>query len=256
MAIEQHIVELINAEIDGEISAAERDELEAHLRSDAEAKALYDELAGLCRTLDGMQEMAPPPHMRHIILDAAKDSPQPQPAEPFWKGLLVAPPLHYASMFAAGSLVTFLIVSSNRISEGAFDEVTDLVGTISSDVGSAENSAAGTIQLSDQTLAGTVRGHRNGQLMVIDFDLTSTRPVEIIARFADRDVWFNGFAQLESDGLTISAQTGQVTLRMAGKRRYAVYLHNASDSAATVSLQFIAAGNLIYEDNLNFGSAD
>ena len=43
---------------------------------------------------------------------------------------------------------------------------------------------------------------------------------------------------------------------MTGKRRYAMYLHNASGDTATVNLRFYAAGELIYEDELIFGKAD
>jgi anti-sigma factor RsiW len=45
MAIEQKYSDLINADIDGDISVAEKTELEAYLAENAEGKALHDELA-------------------------------------------------------------------------------------------------------------------------------------------------------------------------------------------------------------------
>ena len=257
MTIEQDIVELIHADIDGEISDAERERLRTHLASNPEAQRLHDEVAELCHALDDIEERAPPAHLKHLILDSIK-TPEQQTVEepPFWKSFLVAPPLHYAGTFAAGSLVTFLIISSNQISETAFDGVTDLVGTMTADIDAGNTPADSTINLSDQMLAGVIKAHRAGPIMVIDFDLTSIEPVQIIATFTDPDVWFNGFAQLESDGTSVSAETGRVTLSMSGKRRYAMYLHNASGSSATVSLQFVAAGRTIHEDNLTFRSSN
>ena len=257
MTIDQHILELINADIDGEITPADRERLRAELQSNPEAQKHHDEMTKLVRSLDALPSKTPPPHMRHNIMDTVNAIPHQRRDEvPFWKSFLVAPPLHYVGTFAAGSLVTFLIVSSNEISQGAFDEVTDLVGTMSSDTDAGGRGAAAAINLTDQTLAGTVRAHRAGPIMVIDFDLTSAEPVEIIAAFADPDVWFNGFAQLESDGTRVAAETGRVSLQMSGKRRYAMYLHNASRSAATVKLQFFAGDRLILEDDLTFRSTN
>ena len=251
MAIEEDILELIHADIDGEISGGDRERLHAHLQSNPEAQRKHDEIAELCHALDDIEERAPPGHLKHLILDALPAVKTEEPTEvPFWKSFLVAPPLHYAGTFAAGSLVTFLIVSSNQIQEDAFDGVTDLVGTMSPDIDAKPADA--TINLTDQMLAGTVKAHRTGPILVIDFDLTSMEPVEIIATFTDPDVWFNGFAQLESEGTSVAAETGKVSLRMSGKRRYAMYLHNASASSATVDLQFIAGGRTIHEDSLTF----
>ncbi|MBT8080525.1 MAG: zf-HC2 domain-containing protein [Gammaproteobacteria bacterium] len=252
MAIEQDILELIHADIDGEISGGDRERLQAHLQSNPEAQRKHDEVAELCQALDGIEERAPPAHLKHLVLDAlpAVKAREPKREIPFWKSLLVAPPLHYVGTFAAGSLVTFLIISSNQIQEGAFNGVTDLVGTMSSDIDAGP--ADTTINITDQMLAGTIKAHRSGPILVIDFDLMSMQSVEIIATFTDPDVWFNGFAQLESEGTSVSAETGKVTLRMSGKRRYAMYLHNASASSATVDLQFIAGGRTIHEDSLTF----
>lgn len=70
MAIEQKFSDLINADIDGEISAAEKLELQAYLDESAEGRALYDELASLCTTLEGVEQEEPPTFMRHIIMNS------------------------------------------------------------------------------------------------------------------------------------------------------------------------------------------
>jgi len=51
----------------------------------------------------------------------------------------------------------------------------------------------------------------------------------------------------------VAAQSGQVTVRMEGQRRYAVYLHNTGQNAGTVSLRFLSSGQLLYEGTLSFG---
>ncbi len=54
MAVDQEIVELINADIDGEISDADREKLRGCLQSQPVAQELYDEIASLCQSLDAM----------------------------------------------------------------------------------------------------------------------------------------------------------------------------------------------------------
>ena len=133
------------------------------------------------------------------------------------------------------------------------DDVTDLVGTISQPEFTGQKSVEASILLTLNEIAGSVHLNSVGSIMILDFDLVARGPIEIVASFSDLDIWFNGFAQLESNGTTITAEAGQVRVRMEGQRRYAVYLNNDSHSAATISLRFYSGGTLIHEDELRFG---
>ena len=81
-------------------------------------------------------------------------------------------------------------------------------------------------------------------------------PDEIEAGYRDPSIWFNGFAQLESTGTSIAAETGAVTLKMDGKRRYAVFLNNPGLRPATIELRFTANDEVIHEAQLDFSEAD
>ena len=50
----------------------------------------------------------------------------------------------------------------------------------------------------------------------------------------------------------MSAESGRVKLGMAGKRRYAVYLHNQGGRDATVKLRFLAYGQVVHETSLDY----
>ena len=90
----------------------------------------------------------------------------------------------------------------------------------------------------------------------MDFDLVSTDYIEIEAAYSDRTIWFNGFAQLESDDTTVSAGIGRVRLGMEGKRRYAVYLHNQGGRDTTVNLRFMVDGDVVHESKLDYAPSD
>lgn len=261
MALDQDKLELINAVIDGEATDAERSELEALLARDAEASAAHDELARLVETLDAVEAIPPPPHLKHQVLDRIGSRRSEPPAHSLWVRIWGAPTVRYAGAFAAGVVLAAVFVSSDRISRHAFDDVTGLVGTLSQgrpvqSVDLQSIAVDSRLTLSSSEIAGTVQAQRAGPIMIIDFDLVSGGPIDIVADFTEGDIWFNGFAQLENTGTMVSADVGKVTLQMEGKRRYAVYLYNGSGAPATVGLKFYAEGELIHEDEVRFGDAD
>ena len=252
MTIEQKYTDLINADIDGEISAAEKGELQAFLDESAEGQALHDDLSSVCDTLDAIQSEEPPTHLRHIIMNSVKPTRKPEESPGFLQILFATPAVKYAVTFAAGVILTLSIVDSDKISNHAFDDVTGLVGTVSAPVNSA---LASSISVTKPDLAGTVSLRSAESMLILDFDLVAKNHIDIEAIYSDPSIWFNGFGQLESEGTTISAETGRVRLGMNGKRRYAVYLHNQGGRETTVNLRFLEDGKVVHEASLDYTPA-
>ena len=253
MAIEQKYTDLINADIDGEISDAEKVELQAFLDENPEGRSFYEECASLCMTLDATEQEEPPPYMRHIIMNSVPPARSAEESPGFLQVLLATPALKYAATFAAGVFLTLSIVNSSQISNKAFDDVTGLVGTVAEPV---DATLASSVSISDSAVAGTVSLRTAGSLLILDFDLASMGPIEVQANYTDNTIWFNGFAQLESDDTTVSAETGQIRLGMEGKRRYAVYLQNQGNRETTIDLQFLADGEVVHQANLEYMPAN
>ena len=101
-------------------------------------------------------------------------------------------------------------------------------------------------------VAGTVTLRNAGPILIIDFDLSTRGPVDIVATYEDKTVWFNGFAQLESTGTSVSADDGQIRVQIEGKRRYAVYLHNSGSRNLSINLEFFANGEIVHEATLEY----
>lgn len=254
MAIDPNIVELINADIDGEISPAQKQELDAALAANPQAQAMHAELSGLSSTLDELPDLDPPPHLKHAIMASIPAS----QAEPHTEGnwlltLFAAPALRYAAMFAAGALLTLSLVSSDQLSDRAFTDVTGLVGTMSSDV--PDGPGIQVTRIDRPEVAGRVSLRNSGPLLIVDFDLVSAGPVDIVASYSDQSIWFNGFAQLESPGASISAESGRVTMQIDGRRRYALFLHNAGDRDIAINLQFKSGENIVYDTEVNYAQS-
>ena len=254
MTIDAKYFELIQAEIDGEIDDAGKAELETFLAESEEGRTAYEELEMLCRTLDGMPSTDPPPHLRHVLLNQAPVKAAPRPEPGLLQRLFSGPLLGYAGVFAAGVGLTLALVDSDQISRGAFDDVTGLVGTIADSEFVVPKH--GTVSVDESVVAGTVTLRSTGPILIVDFDLAAKQPVEIVAGYSDRTIWFNGFAQLESTGTNVAAAANTVTLEIEGKRRYAIYLNNPGSRPATIDLRFMANGEIIREAQLGYAGPD
>ncbi len=255
MAIDQKYIDLINADIDGEIQEAEKAELEAFLADSAAGRKLHADLAAVAEGLDGLDKLEPPPHLKRVIMNTLPAAPRSEESSSGGlKSLFALPVLRYAATFAAGALLTMSLVGSNRISETAFDDVSGLVGTIANPA--ALGPAVDSFDISHNEIAGTVSLRNAGAMLILDFDLVSADRVDIVADYADRSIWFNGFAQLESSGASVSAETGRVTLRMQGKRRYAVFLHNGENREGEIALRFLSGQDVLHESTLSFGATE
>jgi hypothetical protein len=253
MSIEQKFIDLINADIDGEIEHADKSELDVFLEGNDEARALHKELAALAGSIESIEPVSPPAHLRHVIMNSVKPAPTKAESPGILQMLYASPVLKYSSTFAAGVLLTLSILSSDQISNQAFDDVTGLVGTISEPI---SGNLVNTIAVDNAEIAGNVSLRATGSMLILDFDLVANSPVEIEADYADRTIWFNGFAQLESSGTTVSAKSGSVTLGMEGKRRYAVYLQNGGGRSVTVNLRFVTGGEVVHEASLKYEPAE
>ena len=249
MGLEQKYFDLINAEIDGEISDAQQAELDSYLDGNAEAQACRDQLRDLCERLNDIEPLDPPPHLKYAIMDTMK---KPETDGKWdasgWKQIFALPVFRHGVAFAAGVFMTIALINSNQISDSAFDDVTFLVGTISDE--NTPQASDNLIRLNENDIAGTVSTRSNGTLSVVDFNLTTSSEVEIVADFSSRDLWFRGFAQLDNDGASVTANEGRVRMTMKGRNRYAMYLHHASNTDAIINLKFFASGGLVHETEL------
>jgi hypothetical protein len=250
MAIDPKIVELINADIDAEISPADKQTLEALMADSPEAQAMHAELSGLHSSLNELPDLDPPVHLKHTIMASIPKTEAQQRRSNFLHSIFAAPAFRYVAMFAAGAILTLSLVSSDQLSDRAFSDVTGLVGTISSEV--PVGPGIQTMQIDRTDVAGHVTLRSSGPLLIVDFDLVSSGPIDIVASYSDQTVWFNGFAQLESPGASISAESGRVTMQIEGKRRYALYLHNAGDRNISIKLQFMSNGEIVYDTDIQY----
>jgi hypothetical protein len=192
MDMDPKYIELINAEIDGEIPPEDRALLDSYLESNQEARGYRDELRETAALLDSVEAVEPPAGLSHAVManirpDAVEAPVPDRSIGEILGGFFGVTPVRYALSFAAGVVLTFSLISSDRATRSAFDDVTTLVGTMGDPTITETVIERDVMQLTLNELAGSVSLNSSGSLMILDFDLASRQPVEIVAQFDNRD---------------------------------------------------------------------
>lgn len=161
------LLELINAEIDGELDAQQRAELARVLLADPNARAKREELKQLCAALDRVEEVEPPSQLRETVLAAAlqQSKPMRSSAALRWR--------HAA--LVAGILAGGLVIL--EVSKGPQSVSTDVAGTMA-----APGSPAllDTVRLSDGPVSGRASLYRDRAGLDLELDVTASAPVDVL----------------------------------------------------------------------------
>jgi hypothetical protein len=231
--IDEKTLELIHAEIDGELPEQHRAELSRHLLSSPEARAAREELRRVCALLDRVQPVEPPPDLRASILGAVKlpgSAAGTQGPQRFW-----APPgiLRYAAVFAGGLIVSAIAFQVGLDREGGLD-VSQVAGTMVSQDPVASTKAVDTVNVALEQVRGSVSLFRSPTMRVVEFDLAARQPVEVVVVHDGQEARFTGFGQ-----------TGA-----GGNQRYALVLDGPGQEGAPIELRFLSSGTLVHRDTL------
>ncbi len=248
-------IELIHADLDGEISAEDQQELHACLESDASLGALRDDMRKLHDVLGRVESEDPPPGLRSRIIAAA--APQftrriVKPRRSILASILPGWPapalLRYGAAAAFGAAIVAVGLKVGDLDSHGPADPGSLVGTMTSY--RAPGAATGRIALDTAAITGSVGTSVQNGLVVVDFNLSAAEPVEIIADYGQSGLSFSGFAQFEEASASVEADQGRVRFTQQDAHRYAVFFSPSGQGNGTIEFQFLADGKLIHEDAL------
>jgi hypothetical protein len=239
--LDERLIELIQADVDGELdrhSAADRADLARALLGDADARGLREELMRLRAALSRVPEVAPPAGLRSDILASVEARP------PATVAAGSGAALRYAAVFAGGALVTTLAFVLFRGTGANFDAAR-IVGTLApADRGIVAGSSR-DLNFERAGVAAGVTLHDLDPLIIIDLELDSLSPVEVVAGFDPGMLRFAGFSALEDEAPSVNVTASRVTLVSSGAHRYAVVLRRTDGRATRVHLEFTRDGTAV-----------
>lgn len=234
--IDERHIELIHADLDGELSGEERAELARVLLANPEARALRDELSRLFSELARLEEMPPPAGLVSAVLSSipcSRSSRRSIGVSGGWSGRSA---LRYAAVFVGVLLLGGVFFAPGIRHPGGVD-VSELVGTIGK-VDPASRRAP--IDRADIDLAqarGTVNSYTLGDQLVLELDLKISAALEVRA--------------------THGGQTFQVRLdpTSGSHTERVLWLPDHREGTAPLRFQIYAGGRLLHEGSLRSAEA-
>jgi len=252
--LEQHIIELINADIDGELGLDGRKELSSILESSPEAAVFHKELIELNDMFRNAPVLESPPALAGSIL-ASIQLPVRRGFFDFFQFLGGSKPATAGLAFAAGLLVAVGLYETES-SRGASDQDTvKMVGTM---VGDGKFKAAGQeIQLSldlDE-LNGKVTLFRGESGDMLEFELDSKgEVVEIEIDFEKAGLLVSGFAQHGGAKAslieTLKLSGGNMRLVNQGRHHFVIFLRQqpgTKEPGKDIRIGISRDGERVYE---------
>lgn len=181
-------IELIHAEIDGEITGPQKAELGRLLLAEPALRDLRAGLRHTCEALDALPLEAPPDGLRASIMESLPASPprcEDRDVRP--PGRFGRPVLRYAAVFAGGLIVSALAFQAGMRHQSL--DARELAGTIA-----GVTVDPSRLELHLDEVRGTVRLEGAASAPVVVAELQSSRPVQVIARLEGQEVRLEGFA--------------------------------------------------------------
>jgi hypothetical protein len=223
--LNERVLYLINAEIDGALEAGDRAELESALSSSEDARVMRAELRKLATLLDDTPEQEPPADLARRIVQQLP-APRRRPAFSLSSILSSLRPVPTAAAFAAGLLAAIGFYETTSQDRKAAD-IANMVGTIIAPQQEAESIHRDRLELSAPGLSGTMSLDVQGDVFVVDVDLNSSQSIEIYLDLDESGLVFGGLARAgtvsaREDSYEVSG--GALRVIGQGQQAFSVFL--------------------------------
>lgn len=248
------VFELLSAEADGELTPAERQELESLISSSGDARQLANEVRRMENFLGNQRAIEPPPGLRddimqRIPLGNARPAPAADSGIPGWlRGLTWQPVLKYAASTAFGALLVVAVYESQP-DFGPNTDITQLVGTMAPGTVIADKVVLDRFSFDDAGVSSIARLEKRGKAVVLDVRIDADKPVDLIIDFGGTNLQFEAVAQTDTEFDAMQFSNRVLRVKGRGARRFSVLLRSADGIAYTgdeaIRLEYSIEGSLL-----------
>jgi hypothetical protein len=221
--LDSRIAELVQADVDGELSVEHRAELNAALESSSEARQFHDEMSRVAGLLTDASDLDPPWGLRRRILDNVN-----LPAKPWLSGWQA--PASYGLAMAAGVLMA---VGVSQVTPRGSEDMSSLVGTMVSQGHDISTPATSSLAIDLAEVQGQVHLKQISQAWAVEFDLQSTDAVEVSVDLDGTGLSFGGYAGQDENAGTRNFQVHGEKVRVTnqGSHQFVLFLRSAPESS-------------------------
>ena len=249
--INERIIELINAGIDGELNEADAAELQEALAKSPEARSLQTDMQALTTLISDLPPRQPPDNLRRRILEKVN-----LPARRNWtfRHLKLPEFAGYGLAVAAG-LVMIVGIYQFGPRNATPEDISRMTGTISTQKPAGEMALLDNFSLESDAVSGSVSLQSRGDEFIVDFDLNSSTAVDVLVKFTDQGLQFSGIEQIEGELATAEVSEGSVWLSTTGNQQFGVHLKRLDNSSAgdpvSLTTEFFSTGARVHQGILN-----
>ncbi len=240
-------MELIQAELDGELNEDQQAELDSLLDESAEARATRKDFRDLAGLLGQIPSRQPPESLRQSILAQIELAGRQRPAPSRWA---IPAAARVAIAFAAGIVVT---IGLFRLAPGDIGptDTRSLVGSMVRNQALPNEFPRDRLELEFNILRGSVELHRNNNLLMLEFEFDAKGPVNLALDFAGQGLQFEGFAHQSVPPPGLQVSTDSIGIAASGDQSFVVFLAYTNEkdaiSGASIALEFNLPGGQIHQ---------
>ena len=256
MTSEERFWELVNREIDRELTPPEQAELENCLNNHPQWGIRRDELVKLTELMSGSEEADVPPDMKEKILRALPDRRPRRSGVMVFRsrisGLQSRFNLRYAYAFAGGIMVgAGLLAMVMRTGPALFPtDNGNLTGAIVLDSQSEKSVRLNLVTIDREGASGNIDVAVSERLVKMRLVIDSDRPVELTVEFEPDAMVVVGFDRSGSDNKPVSVDEHNIRLLHTGTGRYDFTWSRHLPDSTTILVKLATDERQIYDHKL------
>jgi hypothetical protein len=219
--VEDHIMELIQRELDGTLSDRDAKLLQQAVDADAEVRRYRQELRVSVLRVASLPRVDPPPQLKGAILQelrtrAAKPSAGSALRTWFARAVESRPAFNYVYAFSAGIILGValygMLARFDRESPGG----SEVSGAFLKEAAPAAESVVEEVRIDTLSIAGVLRSRQSDGTHIADLDLRSESPVRTMLEFDQEALCLAGFSQSRQTPETIEIRRNTIALTTSG----------------------------------------
>lgn len=223
-----HLLKLINGDIDGVLTSSQQAELEKLLVDSPRARELDGELREISGLLDQLPELEPPGHLRSIIVDRAKPVfERKEASRKRWvmHNLLPTQWLRTAMTVAAGVVLTVAIYETASKPVNS-EEASSMIGTLIKRPDQAPGELLNRVDIETASVNGQIEFLQKDGMYILDVRLDAEASTQLSLDISGRALKLDSVHGGQSDFQSMSNDDGIITISGQGGQHVSLLLRS------------------------------